>query len=263
MSDIAVVLSSCDEYSDCWPHTMHFLRKSGLLEHFPSWLITDSYGGQPVEPFQVLASGPKGASMPSWSDIRMRALAQIPAKYVLLLFEDWLVTNRPDVAALQAAATALERSPELSAVYLAPHGPQGASTPDPELGIRRYGRFPRYAASLQAALWNKAHLLSLMRSGESVWQCELFASVRAIRMGLRQAIISTEHFPDGSLDYVPTAIVKGKWLTEAVDDAERRGYQIETSGRGIYLPPHPLVRRTRLVRHLLNNPGMALRSLYD
>jgi hypothetical protein len=261
MSDIAVVLTSCDDYSDCWPHTMHFLKNSGLLDHFPGWLITDSYAGQPVEPLQVLASGAKGAPMPSWSDIRLRALSQIPAKYVLLLFEDFLIINRPNVRGVQAAAAALERHPELGAIYLSTCGPKGPSTVDHQLGIRRFSRFTRYAASLQAALWNKDQLMSLMYPGESIWQHELFASFRAIRKGVRPAMLSPDHFPDGLLEYVPTAIVKGKWLPEAVEDAARRGYAIDVSGRGIHVPTRSLTRRFTLVRHVLASPGMALRSL--
>jgi hypothetical protein len=175
---IAILVPSCDKYSDLWDP---FLRL--LFKYWPElktqhkdmniYLVSNVEHIHHPRVSNILI--PKDRN---WSDSMLYALQQIDEPYVLVMLEDYFLNHpvndqhiwdafaemlRQDAAYLQIAFHIDD--PDLSVTY--PHN------------IVRKQQNAKYRTSLQAAIWDKKVLEDLLLSGESPWKFEKAGSVRS------------------------------------------------------------------------------------
>jgi hypothetical protein len=122
-----------------------------------------------------------------------------------------------------------------------------------------------YRASLQVALWRKNVLEALIVEGESPWQFEIQGTDRSRGYGNR--FLSVKRFFDNDnkpyhhgIDYVCTAINKGRWSKEAKLYAQAEGLCIDFSHR----PHEKWWHRTTLygrIEHVINRAQRILKRL--
>lgn len=116
-----------------------------------------------------------------WSDCLIEALTHCPQSHLLLMLDDyWLVRSVPD-GAIPTLAEYATLHPEILRVDLTDDRQfNGAAK-----SIGSWGSFDMvetppesaYQMSLQAAIWSRDHLLSILRPGLSPWQVELQTSL--------------------------------------------------------------------------------------
>jgi hypothetical protein len=192
----AVLVLSCDRYRDLWQPFFKLFRRYWPDCDLPVYLGAESASFAGV---CTLHSPVKG-----WSRSLEYYLQALDTRYVLLLLEDFFFDGAV------RSADILQRLQELEALG-------GASLrlfPDPppdyfDAGLGVLHHNADYRVSLQASIWNREQLLSLVVPDESPWEFEWKGSVRSRAMAagfycVHEAAIHYRH-----------VVERGEWFRAA------------------------------------------------
>lgn len=172
MGDIAVVISSCDKYSDLWqPFFTLFFRYWSDCP-FKIYLIANHL--RYVDP--RVTSITTGDDR-DWSSSFRKAICDIQARYLIVLLEDYFLFSKVDTDKIVEYAQYMMAKNaaflQLYSIFL--HA--DPSDDHPEIGPRNKGAL--YRISTQPAIWDKQALDMLFQDGESIWEFETKGTVRS------------------------------------------------------------------------------------
>jgi len=248
-SKVALVIPSCDAYSDVWPPLLQGLKRYWPDNAFAKYLVTNQQ--QPsVEGVEVIAVGKDV----SWSDNLRFALDRVAEPYVLLNIDDLILNADVDHAAVMAMVSELVES---GGNYLrlnpTPPGNAGPGVMDlvPSGDI--------YRSSTVFSLWRKEVLQSVLRPGESAWHFEIDGSVRT---DVFDKWFASKRF---LLSYV-NLVIKGKVDPRALAALARSGISYDSSRSwlsGTGLAKRWLQeKRSRALELLPRRLGRSIRSIF-
>jgi hypothetical protein len=175
---IAILIPSCDKYSDLWQPFTQLLFKywpelNNVHANVPIYLTSnqESFTHPRIKNILIPAET-------NWSDSMRTALQQINSQYVLILLEDYLL-KQPVKNQDFWAEFAIMR--QLNAAYLQV-GDWVAfidnSSAYPH-NIKAKQQFGELRNNLNAAIWDREMLLSLLKSGENAWEFEHYGNFRS------------------------------------------------------------------------------------
>lgn len=212
----ALLVPSCDKYSDIWPYFFKLLFKYWPeVSNYPIILLSN-HKRYLDERVTTLTVGEER----SWSDNVALALSQIENEYVMVMLEDFLLTERVDIDVLTQYFTFMQ---ENSAGYLrlmANPPPNHLLRNSVDIGEIRKGA--EYRTSLQLAFWKKDILQTILLPGESPWEFELKGSIRSQK--LSEPFLSIQLSAKQPILYFPNSIVRGMWVIEAVQYLRSQGF---------------------------------------
>lgn len=233
---VGVLVSSCDAYSDVWDPFFSLFFKYWPRCPFPIFLVSNEliHGDPRVT---TLATGRNK----SWSQSFLAALEVISTDYVIVLMEDYLFREAPDTSRIDYLVDFMDRE-QVDCLRLFPTPPpRGPISGRDDLGELEVGAPHR--VSLQAAIWRRSSLRSLVSENESPWEFESEGSKRADQSSLLLlSVMDHEHAP---VSYFCTGVVKGKWVREAVEFLNHEGLSVDISARGVEPRLDELVRKLR------------------
>jgi hypothetical protein len=234
-SDFALLILSCDKYSDAWEPFFSLFRKFWPECPYKVYLATNElkpeYSG-----VQIIASGaPK-----NWSDDTLAVLQQIPEKYVIVLLEDYFLNNKPDILWLQKCLSIMhsENAAFLRlASFRKDHFDMYAFDviqQHPDFGVTR--KSAPFLINLQAGIWNREKLISYIKPGESPWDFETKGSKRCahtndVFLGITKT--SSKDIISSPIPYLCTAITKGVWMREAIELCKQNNVAINLEHRPV------------------------------
>ena len=240
MKRAAVLVNTCDRYTDCW---IPFFRlwetygwKDGRL-----YLNTERadfrYPGTELTALRVCERyGWQKDTPPTWSWCFARALESIEEDIILYMQEDYFLTAPADTECLRTLVQRMEEDPTIDCIHLSNIGITLTGAADSR-GLCPAKKEDTCYASLQGALWRKRCLQELVREHESAWDWEYWAAKRAKRSPYHFYVAAPS--PEPPLRYLPlTAVVQGKWNKEVPSLLERHGISgTDYSVRGFYEGP--------------------------
>jgi len=240
VSEIAVLILSCDKYHDLWrPFFTLFFRYWPDCP-YPVYLVSN-YHRYPDARVKAIAVGEDR----DWSSSLAIALKQIPERYVILLLEDYLLT-RPVSTAMIETLAAYMRQRRAGCLRLYPCPGPDVSCPD-NMEVGEILKGSAYRLSTQAAIWDKLVLLGLLRQGETPWELEGLGSKRT--NALDAPFLSVKRNDDNiyPISYFCTAVVRGKWVPAAVRLCRKEDIQVDLGIRPLETRRDRL-RRSRIYR---------------
>jgi hypothetical protein len=204
---VSVLVLSFDGFSELWPPFFDSFFSTWKDCPFQVNLLTNfkSYEHPRVNSLQV------GSDI-SWSDNLIKALSLIKSDYVLLFYEDAFLTGIDTAAATKAIDYCIEN--DLDSLLLRPSEFKGKKNVTEQ--IRLVNKKAPYRNSLFVNLIKRDVLLDILKPGENAWQFEIIGNERSRKYNfysLRSRIFKYDH-----------AIVKGKWLRQAKEKYEQKGY---------------------------------------
>ena len=213
MSDICVLVSSCDAYSDLWQTHFDLLKKNSKGEMPPVYLITDkpttfSFDGVTVLFFE--------GEMPA----RVKKAAEVVnCDRVLLTLDDYFVTSPIDWGAIGVAAKFAEDN---AVDYLSLYDRRKVRKKHfkPLGEFERIDLKQRYAVNLYPAIWDKKFLSFTVTGDESPWKFEPTLTKKAGGCGANCYFCPSFLFP------VLDVVRKGKVLSRANAYFKRNGIDI-------------------------------------
>jgi len=225
LSNITIVVSSCDKYSELWPFFFkHLFEQWPSLKTYnkniPIILLTNEQAFNDKRIINI-----KTLQEKNWSNSMLLALQQVKTDYVLYLQEDYLLARKVDESRLQAL---LKNMIESNAAYTqcssydARFFNGAASRRVPFLKSKP--KFAPYRTSLQAAIWKKQDFEWLLKPGESPWEFEFAGNLRS--QGMRKDFFAVEK--DTPINYI-NACYQGYWSQEFINYLQAKGEKLENS----------------------------------
>jgi hypothetical protein len=219
--DIALVVSSCDKYSDLWKPFFTLFFRYWPDCPFEVYLISNHsrYADPRVT---TITTGDDH----DWSSSFRKAIRDIPARYLIVLLEDYLLfTDVNTDRIVEYAEYVMTKNAAFLQLYsIILHS--APSDDHPEIGPRDKGSL--YRISTQPAIWDKQALDTLLQDGESIWEFETKGTVRSnsldlLFLGLKRGVKSP--IP------VCNAASRGKLVRSAILLCKRENVPIDLSAR--------------------------------
>lgn len=218
--DVAVVVSSCDAFSDCWAPFVYSLEKYASNCPYPIYIVsnlkTEAISDKVLDiHFLQIGEDEK------WGTNLHKALSLINADYVLYLQEDYFLS---DFVSWNDIKNHINYCIQNSVDYLRLTFP---FLPGKEIDNNyvKNDLSQAYSVCLQAALWKKKTLEQLCVKGWSGWDFEKNV-VALIRKLLPQfSYLGLKNSALGQIRYVKgTAVRKGKWTHPGYSFLRKNGF---------------------------------------
>lgn len=249
--DIAIVVISFDKYSDIWDTFSLCINRFWNPRRYKTYLINNTAQPQ-YDGIEVINTGKEIA----WSHRMRTALEKIPEKYVILLLEDYLISETVDEEIVLKAINYM-KDQDLDYLRIAPI---------PIMKNAKKGEFATpitsemlYGVNLQAAIWKKSYLeKTLDKENFSAWEFEArqkFGETTRVE----GRCFATNEFVIPYLN----GIIQGKWYKKTIEDMNNIGIKIPLGDRSL-MTDKDMTRekfRNMLLHHIPPNVIHALKPI--
>lgn len=213
----AILVLSCDKYSDVWPAFFKCFRKNFPSGNWPVYLGSNTKECHEPGVITILSGGD-----PDWSTSYIRILKQIPQTKIFVILEDLFLSSRVIEDVLTTLINFMSEKDANHIRYWA-NPPPDLPTETPLIGECTKGAPYR---STVCGFWDREYLLKLLIEGESPWNFEILGSYRT-------------SYSDGF--YAMTAplcehknmIEKGMWIPASVDWAKHNNISLPLEARSM------------------------------
>ncbi len=258
MKNYCVMLLTCDKYDDIWPVALGEFEKHWSSYNGYVFFNTESKRYTGKTKVQLRYSEKNYEPTGPWAYRLLSCLKEIEEEYVVLLLDDFILTDEVDEEELERCISHMQKNPNIACFNFRP-----TSSPSVKDGYERYELKERKAAfrvNLQAAVWRKSFLIKFIRKHENPWQFETWGSMRARRYKdeiyhVKKSERPVFVYPDGGV------IADERWFGEdKIELIKAAGYELDFSSRGIYHKGEP--RKTEIVhRSFLQKCWQVFKSL--
>ncbi|MDC4205851.1 MAG: hypothetical protein MPW17_05655 [Candidatus Manganitrophus sp.] len=216
-SDLAIVVASCDKYSDLWEPLFDLFFKHWPDCPFPVYLVANQKRFEHSKVTTLLSGEDR-----DWSSSIQQAVQGLPHRYFLFWIDDAFLVKKVDTQGLlRVLEDAIGRN--FSFLRLRPN-------PKPAIWLNAYlGEIEEnadYRVTLFATVWRSEVFHKILKSGESAWEFELEGTKRSCKMP-RFLCTKKEAFA-----YIH-GVERGIWIRPAALELERMGYRLDFLRRPI------------------------------
>jgi hypothetical protein len=221
MTDLAVLVVSCDKYSDVWEPYFRLFRKRWPDCPYPVYLGSNFVDFR----FEGVSCIPIGEDR-SWTENLHLLLDAVDRSRIILLLEDFFLTRETNTD-LIIKMVELSEKLDLGCFRLFPLPPPSKKIPDiPGVGEIRKG--DDFRVSTQAGIWSTKLLRSLAWPGMTAWQFEEIASLVSDMMPERYLGLY-----EPAMEYC-NGLVQGKWMPEGLQVCREAGIEPDLSVRDCF-----------------------------
>lgn len=231
----ALLILSCDKYSDIWQPFFDFLFKHWSDCPYPIFLGTNEKIFHHPR-VSTINSGPGR----DWSNDTLEILKQISERNVIVLLEDYFIYAHPDQRLLDRAIDVLaKKNATFMRISCFPSDHFQDYAYDDMDGQAEFvltREDARYRVNLQAGIWNREKFIKLIVPGESPWAFERQATARSkankdVCLGIRET--KGLRYVHGPIPYLCTALSRGVWMRDAIDLCKEHNIDLNTGSRPV------------------------------
>lgn len=218
--DLSILCCSCDKYEDVWKPMFEMFDKYWDNCPYDIYLMTNQKQFNHDKVKTITTGEDK-----SWSIAFKHALKKINSEYVFIIMEDYLLQSKVHTSDFENAIKYMKNE-NLDCLRLYP-----CPGPDKELGEMSNGitvglvdENAMYRISLQAAIWKKSYIMTLIDEKDSAWQFEHLGTKRSSVDGSKIASV----YKNNKLifNYYCTGVIQGYWVKEAVELCKKNGVNV-------------------------------------
>lgn len=236
--DFAIVVASCDKYSDLWSPFFGLFFKHWPDCPFPVYLAAN----------QKRFEHPRVTTLQSgedkdWSSSIRTVIKGLPYQNLIFWMDDGFLVGRVDSNRVFRVLECTKRK-DFAFLRLQPN-PKPAIWLDEYLG--ELGRCDAYRVSVWPTVWKPSVFQSILKDGESAWDFEILGTERSRSLPgffcVRKEIFSCLH-----------GVERGIWIRPAALRIERLGFKLDPSERAIMNRSETFLHAFRLLKtHLFNS----------
>lgn len=215
---VAIVISSCDAFCDCWAPFIYSIKKYWSNCEFPIYLISNNKEDATISGVSFIKVGED-----KWFASNLKyALHNINADYIIYLQEDYFLNRTIDNDAIKQHIFYCFRN---NVDYMRMGSPfiKGKNV---DIIYTENDMMTKYALCLQAAIWKKSTLETLLLEGWSGWDFEYKIQEYAKQQGIKLKVlgINKKNRNLGINYIVGTAVRKGKWTRTGYNFLRNEGF---------------------------------------
>lgn len=219
--DMAIVVVSFDKYSDIWDVFALCINRYWKNRQYKTYLITNEKS--PVyEGIDIISTGKEV----SWSYRVRKALGSIKEEYIMLLLEDYLISEKVDNHRVEKTLKYI-RTYDLDYLRI---------VPIPVMKNAKKGKFAVpitsnmvYGVNLQAAIWKRDYLLRVLTEENlSAWEVEARQ-----KFGESTRIDGKCYATNDFVIHYLNGIIQGKWYIKTIESFASQGIEIPLGKRSV------------------------------
>lgn len=216
---IAVVVSSCDSFSECWEP---FVKSLDTYWEDCPWdiFIVSNYESIQSDRVKFIRVGAdKG-----WASNLKLALMQVRSEYVIYLQEDYFLTGPVNSGVLSDHIDYCEIN---KIDYLRLFGPFFDSFSVPGSPYSVSPKSKPYRLSLRNSIWKRSSLERLLIDGYSGWDFEwkIEKYIEVNKISIKSYVLQSEFYPSMAIPTLEhTAVHKGMWTRQGYNFLLKNGF---------------------------------------
>ncbi len=223
--DLSVLIIGFDGYVDVWNHDIQLLNK--YWKNRPKTYLADSLLNPSYENVEIINAGENS----EWSRKVQVALDKIDTPYVLLLLEDFFITDYVDNRRIEKVFRMIKHDGIKFYQVLVQLIKQSWEKGKPYRGNKHIHIIPKdkkYGLNLQAAIWEKDFLKQVVGEGNyNAWEFEVNQlGTKNYNVGKVEYLID-----DRNILNITHTVVQSKYLRGAVRKLKQIGVNIPDSER--------------------------------
>lgn len=228
LSDVSILVVGFDGYIDVWNIFFSLLEK--YWPQRPKTYLATSELNPEYHNVTVIPAGPDS----EWSKRAYNALQHIDTPYVILMLEDFFITNHVDNKTLNESIDIIKENDikyyQIQSPNYSRDKKLGTAFKDNE-SIRVIPKNKSYVLNLQTVIWDKEFLKSVIgQDNYNAWLFEIKNKHKEeINTDKIQYLIDTRNILN-----ITHAIVQSKYLRNAVKHMESIGFPIDLSQRKMF-----------------------------
>jgi hypothetical protein len=215
MDNLAILVNTCDDYSDVWELFIRCLEEHCPDCKLPIYFNTETFGSLPFETsLAVKFVNSEGA----WGKRLLSSLGQIKEDFIINLFDDYLLEEPLLLAKIDQVLEILTTNSFVSAVYLNAVSLRYHRN-IPKAGFREVKNYTEYRLNSAPGIWRKGDLAELTHENDSPWSWEVFGTYRTFKSS--KCFLSPSSACDNIYAYQYKkggAIYRGKWVSDVIDE---------------------------------------------
>lgn len=221
MLKVAIMITSCDAYKDCWRPMSFSLKKSWPDCKYPKYLITNHDVMELVDTTVI----PIGDDGKSWCTLAKRGLEAIDCDCVIFFQDDYWLDKTVNNEAIKRHVEYFEQN-NLDYLKL----DKDFLRDEKRIENTDYCENPidkRYTLNTAIAIWRKETMLKVLIEGWTGWDFERKIVPYLKENGINlnsQALHSSVLDEKGIYDIYEGAIYRGKWTNAAVEFLHVNGF---------------------------------------
>lgn len=229
MNNIAILVNSCDAYSDLWPHFFYLLKTNWEnIEDYNIYLNTESKN-EYTDDLKIRIINTQLAGKDQWGKRLINSLSTIEEEYVVVLMDDFFLRNKLYESRIVDCLSLFSSDPKVAVIYLT-HIFMRSFPKSTYDGFLEIPKKTNYRLNSGPALWKKCKLLKYVKETDNPWAWEYFGTCRT---NYTDDLFYCVEKKEPIYDYAH-AIYRGKWLEKDVGPlVEKFNLDIDVSKRGI------------------------------
>ena len=236
MKKYAILVNTCDKYSDAWP-TFFYLLSQTWKSDMPNIYLNTENKKCEIESVEVVTAGK--IKPDCWGERLRNALSHVKEDYVLMMLEDFYYESPINIDVIDKCADAMEKDKKIMSFQLVPasevYRGEVKDTYEEYEGFALRERKGTYTFIAGPTLWRKSDLIKLTRPSDTPWTWEWYGSFRTQLYGKK--IYCWKSFDNPVFDYDIAhggAIHGGKWVGYKMRELEEKyGIIIDMSKRDV------------------------------
>ncbi len=252
--DYSILVVSCDKYVNLLDVFFKYFKINYKADGIKTYLSMENiqYINNDVDITVITNSDAK-----SWSHRLKEALKKIDSKAVLLLLDDFIIESAVDTAEMEKLAKLINEDDKIAHFALTTVPMKNASQ---EIFYDRYYKrhqFGRYKTTLQAGMWNKDELMTVLNDKENPWRVEVYANMRSFLSEREYYAIADKKFKP--IDYNDGYFCLGGKINELEIERLKAKFGEDLHVDGIESNHGiPKRRNTKLLRRCVNRSKIIL-----
>lgn len=232
MAKCSILVCSCDKNEDIWQYFFYFFKKYYSSCNYPIYLNTEEKKYQDKDLNVISLQKHKQGDPQGWSQRLRDYLNAMTTDYVIILLEDFFLTDYVRVDEVERCIRRMDDDPQIANFIFDSGRHMCIDSEFPEYLLQE--RKAPFRLSLQAGIWRREILLKYLRNHESPWQFELWGSKRARRWSEKSFVLKEDQakvfsYPSGG------AIADNRWRGDEICCYMRKnGFDIDFNERGVY-----------------------------
>lgn len=239
MPKVAIMITSCDAYRDCWKPMIFSLDKYWPDCEWPRYIVTN-YADEELPNTTIIKVGD---DLRSWCNLARMGMEQIDADYILFFQEDYWLGRKVDNEAIIAHVKYMD---ENHVDYLKIQ--DDIRRDNLRIGDTDYCMNPidrRYAFNTAIAFWRKSVVPQLLPEDWDGWKFERQITPYVAEHDIKinsQTLYSSFYSAKGITVILEAAIVRGVWTPAAVEFLRENGMEDILPKREVMGPLNQWVR---------------------
>jgi len=229
-TDCAVVVSSCDSYSDIWEPFFTLFHKYWSDNPYPVYVNTETLDCK--NDYVSITSLKSNSKDISWTRRLKEALERVDAEYIVFMLDDFFLYDFVDTASIERCLSYMRKDSEIGAIFLVDLGYEAEESN--LLGLEKISAVRNNTPNLILGLWRRSVFLEYLVHDEGAWEFEAKAPKRSLERSETFYSFSKNTRLPIPYKFTEYGLFAGKWFRATVELFKEHGITHDFTARGFY-----------------------------